>query len=205
MVLAAYGADGLHLGEGIEGAVLGGMTDVDQPGPYDMVGRLIVVMGLYRLLHLCGADLAAIMAGQSKDFDPTVLRGSRLVAVDMPARGAEGSLPGGQDGADDRRVGLGTADKEPDIQVLAAAGLPDFCLRLFANRIRSIARMLFKIGFVQSPEYLRGTSFLIVARPILHANTSPAGYLFFFPLASDTGTVWEKPEDFAAFPIDNRV
>jgi hypothetical protein len=93
-----------------------------------------------------GGELAG-GAGKGEDFVAAHFDGPGLVDVDAAAVRGDHPLVGGEEGVDDRGVGLGAADEEFDFGVGTAAGPADAVFGGGADGVFAVAGVGRKIGF----------------------------------------------------------
>src|SRR5699024_6815412 len=118
--LIADGPQGLHLGQAVDGADLGGLADVDQLG----LDHVLVGMGCHRGADGVGGQFA-VHGGAGNALVAGGLDGAGLVDADVAAGGGDGRLIGTQEGRNGGGVGLGAAHQQVDVGVGTADGLAD--------------------------------------------------------------------------------
>ena len=137
-MLAAYSADGLHLGEGIEGTVLSRMGDIYHAGWHDVgpvgvgvVSGDVVVHLLSRYLTLGGGQGEHLVAGK--------LYGSRLMDGYVSAVGTQHSLKAAQEEVNHYHVGLCAAAKKLYLGIGTLTEMPHSLACRLADGVGTVA------------------------------------------------------------------
>ena len=144
----ADGGKGLQLRLGVQGAVLGGVGDVDHAGEDHVVVVGVGVEGLAEVLHRGGVQLAVFL-GQADHLVARVLDGSGLMARHMAGGGGNHALPAVQQGSNDDGVGLGAARDKAHVCLGAGAGGADLLFGACAVGVGAIAGHFLQIRLHQ--------------------------------------------------------
>ena len=133
--------DGFQLSLGIQGAVFRGLGDIHH-GRLDhvLVGDVPPVV-LMDPANIQGGELA-IPAGYGQNLVAVGLNGPGLVDGDVAAGSGDDPLVGPQGSSNDRRVGLGAAHQEVDVQAGVFTQIPDVVPGPGAVVILAVARGL---------------------------------------------------------------
>ena len=133
---------------GIECPEFCGVGDVDHAGKYHVLMGFIAVKGGKPGSKVLCKDFA-LPLGKRKYLVPGELNGSGLVDAHMAGLGRKHALIAAQEGADDHRVGLGSAHQKVYICLRAGAGCPDFVSGGRAAGVGPISGHLLIIGLCQ--------------------------------------------------------
>ena len=126
-----------------------------------MLTGLVIPVGVPRLLNLPGRQLPA--GGRNGgNLVSASLNGSRLVHIDMACVRAQHALMGAQRRRNYRKIGLGPADKEMDIQIRSAAQAGNQLPGLVAIGVLPVTGSLLHIRFRHSAENIRMGAFTVI-------------------------------------------
>ncbi len=132
----------VQLRQGVEGAVLRGLGEVDHPRLDHVLPGLVLPVGLPHPADVQGGELP-VGAGHRQDLVAGGLDGPGLVDVDVAAGGGDDPLVGAQGGGDHRGVGLGAPHEKVDVQGLVLTQGPDPLPGLGAVDVLPVAGGLF--------------------------------------------------------------
>ena len=165
--LLADAAHFLQLMEGVDGAVLGGVGDVDQLRLGGVLHALVDPMQVDKLRHLCGGDLA-VGAGQGQTLVAGGLHRAGLVDMDMAALGADRRLMGPQRRRQHRQIGLGAAHQKVDCRILPTAFAADVGGSILTVVVRAVAGCLLQIRFHHSAQDPLVAALAVITRKVYH-------------------------------------
>ena len=159
--LPGQGREGLQLGQGVDGADLGGVGQVQQPGP-GHVGE--VGVGGQRALDVGGGELA-VHRGHGDQLVPGGLDGTGLAPHDVARLGGDDGLVRAQAGRDRNQVGQGAAGHKVDVALKAGAqaGL-DAGDGLGGEGVGAVGGLLYEVGFDQGAQDLGVGAFAVVVQ-----------------------------------------
>ena len=162
VTLATHGGELLELLQGVEGAVLGGLRNIDEGGGDHVVTRAVTLPRRADAFDVGGVDLA-LNGGGVEDLVAAALDDAGLVHVDVAGVGGDDALPWQEDRVDDSRVRLRAAHEEVHVSVGGLAGLADQVAGALAVLVSAVARGLFHVGGDEGIEHPSVRALLVVA------------------------------------------
>ena len=145
VALATDGGKLLELLQGVEGAVLGGLRNIDEGGGDHVVTCAITLPRRADALDVGGVDFAVNGRGV-EDLVAAALDDAGLVHVDVAGVRRDDALPGQKDRVDDRRIRLRAADQEVHVGVGCLAGLANQVAGALAVLVGAVAAGLLHVG-----------------------------------------------------------
>ena len=162
VALATHGGELLELLQRIEGAVLGGLRNIDEGGGDHVVARAVALPRRVDAFDIGRADLA-VDGGGVEDFVAAALDDAGLVHVDVAGVGGDDALPGQEDRVDDGGVRLGAADQEVHVGVGGLAGLADQVAGTLAVLVGAVSAGLLHVRGDESLEHPGVRTLLVIA------------------------------------------